>query len=213
VSAIMAEEQNPQYRQPLVFDGRKPDDGFTPNQQNIDPNRYSDPTHQRYTQRPTGYILPRSAPRSGVETPRSGVVLFGSNQQNIELKRYSDPTDQLNSQRSTGYMLPRSVPRSIVGTPSSRVAYHGYREEPAKYENRVRNNRHLVDSRNVTRYVQQQFLSDEEPEANSKTRSWAASQLSKITGYLNMQRKLLFWMFAILILIIVALLGVIVELK
>lgn len=160
----MAEEQKLQYTQPLVFEGRRPDDGLIPNQQHFEPNRYSDPTHQHYNQNPTGYRLPRSLP-----------------------------------------------PAASVQSPSSGVVYYGYREEPPKYEDRVKKNRHLVDKKKVTRYVQH-FSSDEEPEA-SKSRSRTASQLSKIMAYVNLQRKLLLWLFAILLLIIIALVGIIIELK
>jgi len=139
---------------------------------------------------------------------------YAANQQHIEPNRYSDPTNNSSqySQRPSGYMMPRSLaPGSTVNSPNSGIVYYGYRDEAPQFQESVQNTRHLVDNQKVTRYVQH-LSSDEEHEVSTKSRSRTSSQLSKIRAYLNLQRKLLFWLVAVLILIIIALLGVIFEL-
>jgi len=140
---------------------------------------------------------------------------YTANQQHIEPNRYSDPTSHSSqyNQRPSGYVMPRSLAPPTVDSPNPGIVYYGYRDEAPQFEESLQNTRNLVDNqKKVTRYVQH-FSSDEEAEDRTKSRSRTYSQLSRILAYLNLQRKLLFWLFAVLLLIIVALLGVIVELK
>jgi len=142
---------------------------------------------------------------------------YAANQQHIEPNRFSDPTNNSSqyNQRPSGYMMPRLLaPGVTVDSHNSGIVYYGYRDEAPQFQESVQNTRHLVDEnqKKVTRYVQH-FSSDEEHESSTKSRSRISSQLSKIRAYLNLQRKLLFWLSAVLILIIIALLAVIVDLN
>jgi len=163
----MNEERIPQSDTlPLVYEGIRPDDVFTANQQYVlGPNPYPDLTNQQYPERPQGYMLPRSlAPGQTVDSANSGFV------------------------------------------------YYGYPEARPRYEDTYQNTRSVVgNKKKLTKYVQH-FSGDEEPEEISKSRSRTNSKFIELCAYFKTQRKVFLGIFAILILLIVALLGVIVEL-
>lgn len=203
--------------QPIVLPGRR-----------VEP-----PTTEEYARATQngGYVVAQPNAGYAVAQPNSGYAV----PQQVEHNRYSDPTARQynHSQRPSGYLVQRSqslrgllpaaelpindMQNTPAKPPEADIVYYGYPDSDPEGNARNQqfaeptNNGQLTEhdenkaqllpaSKNDPRYV----LEDVEPED-----SVSHSKIFKLRQYLRVQQKMMFALFGILVMIIVALIIII----